>query len=277
MLAAPYPTQNPWGRRPNTPSAMPELPLRPPVIVIGMGHSGTTLVSEMLHKAQTPMYSGAMEAGYDDGIRYERPLCQQINTQILGLEKKPKLLVQLWKLPLHPISEENKQRLFEEVASENWGFKDPRTTITYPSWAQAFPDCKTIYVYRRHEEVMRSFFRNRTSLISSIRRMRRGLNSWIHFNRAMLLHIESDQKAGRRHCLVKYEELMSEQGLVSQIERVMDLELFDARNPNLRRNRVTKKSEALLYKMATTGHEKEVLALYRELDVRRLKPETVSP
>jgi len=247
--------------------------LRAPVIVIGMGHSGTTLVSEMLHKASTPMYSGDHEPGYDDGIRYERPLCQQINTQILGLPKKPKILEQLWKLPQHSISEENRQKLHAEVGRGAWGFKDPRTTITYEKWTQAFPDCTTIYVYRRHEEVLRSFFRNRTSRISSLRRMRWGMVAWVHYNRALLRHMDSDAKAGRRHVLVKYEELMEHPGLLGQIESAVGIELFDARNPKLRRNRVQNAGEIRLYRLAAIGFGSDIPALYRELDARRLQPQ----
>lgn len=247
--------------------------LRSPVIVIGMGHSGTTLVAEMLHKAGTAMYSGDLEANYDTGIRYERPLCQRINTQILGLSKKPKLLEQIWNLPLHPITMEQRELLYQEVGDGAWGFKDPRTTVTYPMWAGAFPDCVTLYVYRRHQEVLRSFFKDRRSLVSSLRRLRRGLHSWVHFNRMVLEHHARDKQQGRRSVLVKYEELMEHCALVTQIEQATGIALHDARNPCMRRNKVTRPSEAAFYRWATAGHSSEVITLTRELDAARLVPQ----
>lgn len=247
--------------------------MQSPVIVIGMGHSGTTLVSEMLHKADTPMYSGDMNADYDNGIRYERPLTKQINTQVFGLEKKPKILEQLWTLPLHPLTQEQLDSLQAEVGDGPWGFKDPRTAISYPVWAQAFPHCINLSVYRRHEEVMRSFYRDRKSRISALRRMRRGLIAWVHYNEKVLEYLESDRQAGRACVLVKYEELMEHACLLKQVETALNIRLFDARNLNLRRNRVKSAGEKLLYRLGSIGYESQIARLYQELDANRIKPD----
>lgn len=246
--------------------------MQSPVIVIGMGHSGTTLVAEMLHKADTSMFSGDMNADYDNGIRYERPLTKQINTQIFGLTKKPKIVEQLWKLPLHPLTEEQLASLKAEVGDSPWGFKDPRTAISYPVWAQAFPDCKNLSVYRGHEEVMRSFYRDRQSRISALRRMRRGLVAWVHYNERVLEHLENDRKAGRACVLVKYEEMMEHACLLKQVEEILGVRLFDARNLNLRRNRVKSAGEKLLYRLGSIGYESQITRLYKELDANRIKP-----
>ena len=92
-------------------------------------------------------------------------------------------------------------------------------------------------------------------------------------NQALLRHFAGDVKAGRRAVLVKYEELMDSPSLITQIEEASGVAFFDARNPKLRRNKVTKPAEAAFYRMVTAGHGKEVLALTRELDERRLKPQ----
>ena len=149
-----------------------------PVIVVGMARSGTTLISEMLHQAGTSMFAEGMNPEYDGGNKYERVSCQDINLEILGVKSVPAIST-IWEKPLRDISDSSLEALNAEVGSEPWGFKDPRTTITYAAWRKVFPKGPTIYTYRHHGEVMRHYFRTAKNPTSQVRRTRRALRAWI--------------------------------------------------------------------------------------------------
>jgi len=87
-----------------------------------------------------------------------------------------------------------------------------------------------------------------------------------------LEHLENDRKAGRACLLVKYEELMEHGCLLKQVEVILGVRLFDARNLDLRRNRVRTPGEKLLYRLGSIGYEARIARLYEELDANRIKP-----
>ena len=41
----------------------------------------------------------------------------------------------------------------------NWGWKDPRTTITFPIWLQVFPKAKILHILRNGVDVAISIYR----------------------------------------------------------------------------------------------------------------------
>lgn len=215
-----------------------------PVIVMGMHKSGTTLLAEMLHKGGTPMFAGNHSPDYEGGIKYERPLCQEINRFILGVSEMPYSLDPIWERKLRPLSAGDAARLMEETAGKPWGFKDPRTTITYPVWAETFPKGPRVYIYRSHEEVMQRYA-GKLPWLKKMKRMRRALLAWVHYNERVWLNLSSDKKAGRPCVVIRYEELMEQPALIPQIEKTLGLKLFDARNWDLRRNRAPTRSRTV--------------------------------
>lgn len=53
-------------------------------------------------------------------------------------------------------------RHWQEIKSGqpiNWGWKDPRTTITYPIWLQVFPNAKFLHIIRNGVDVAISIYR----------------------------------------------------------------------------------------------------------------------
>ena len=239
--------------------------MRAPVIVLGMHKSGTTLVAEMIHRGGTPMYEGESDPRYDEGIKYERLLCQELNRHILG--RRPADLESLKKFPLKPLSDDDLTRLAYEVKSENWGFKDPRTIWTYPEWRRVFPDCIVISVYRSHREVVRHFCKHKPW---HLLRMRRALLSWLEYNERMLQHLREDKAAKRRAVLVRYEDLMAQSELLSLLESKLGVSFFDARDPKMRRNKIEGR-DSLLFKLATIGLAPRVEKIYCELEAQSLK------
>lgn len=246
--------------------------MQSPVIVVGMARSGTTLISEMLHLAGTSMFAEGMDPRYDGGNKYERVSCQDINLEILGVESIPAIST-IWKRPLNDISEASLNALRKEVGTAPWGFKDPRTTITYPIWRKYFPEGSTIYTYRHHSEVMRHYFQAAKNANSALRRTRRAVRAWIFYNEQLLKNLESDKQADRRSALVQYEELMQSKELITRLQDAIGVALHDARNMSLRRNNKDMKAgawEGCVYRFATLGYEKRLFTLYQELKRQRI-------
>lgn len=239
--------------------------MQAPVIVLGMHKSGTTLVAEMVHRGGTPMYEGEVDPRYDEGIRYERLLCQELNRHILG--RRPDDLEPMSRLPLAPLSNEDLARLRDEVGTRKWGFKDPRTVWTYPEWRRVFPACINISVYRSHREVVRHFCRHKPW---HLLRMRRALLSWLEYNERMLLHFLEDLSVNRRAVLVRYEDLMAQNELLPLLQSRSGVPMSDARDPKMRRNKVEGR-DSFRFKIATFGLSSRVAALYRELEAQSLK------
>ncbi len=243
----------------------PTTTIRAPVIVLGMHKSGTTLVAEMIHRGGTPMYAGEIDPRYDEGIKYERLLCQELNRHVLG--RRPDDLESLKNWPLQPLSEHDLGRLSDEVGTQSWGFKDPRTIFTYPEWRRVFPDCINISVYRSHREVVRHFCKRKPW---HLLRMRRALLSWLEYNERMLEHLREDKAAARRAVLVRYEDLMAQSEFLSLLESSLGVSFFDARDPKMRRNKAQGR-DSLRFKIATFGLSPRVAVLYQELEAQSLK------
>lgn len=244
-----------------------------PVIVMGMMRSGTTLLAEMVHKGGTPMFPimENVDPSYDGGIKYERPLAHELNLLILGQPQKGEA-IDLAGRALHPLPPADLERLLAEVPDGPWGFKDPRTTLTYPVWSEAFPRGPRLYIYRGHEEVLR-YYNRRPGLshrVLRVLRVRRAAHSWVYFNEKLLENLRSDQSAGRPYALVRYEELMEDKALIERLEKAVGVPLFDARNWDLRRGKVAGSEQNLVYRLALSGYEKRIAKLYQELGELRL-------
>lgn len=251
--------------------------MQEPVIVMGMMRSGTTLIAEMIHKGGTPMFVGDLDPSYNGGIKYERPLTHEINLAILGLSKN-RHGIDMVGLPVRQEpSAEQLQRLADEVGDAPWGFKDPRTTLTYPAWCKVFPKGPRVYVYRNHEEVLRFYFNSREGAKKRIKRVRRAAVAWLYYNERVLENMRADQAARRPHALVRYEELMEEKSLIERIEEAAGVKLADARNWDLRRNKVSSGRERLIYRLATVGLAGRVTSAYNELGALRITAKNSTP
>jgi hypothetical protein len=156
-----------------------------PVIILGMHRSGTSLIAEVFHEIGIFM-------GNDLNSHYESKVIKDINDNILSaahgswdyplpIEKlimnrlsynnvvrdlknklnKKKFLVEFW----------GTRNLFLKKHKKiKWGWKDPRTTITFPFWLKIWPDAKVIFIYRNGVDVADSLFRRekkREGIISS--------------------------------------------------------------------------------------------------------------
>lgn len=146
-----------------------------PIILLGMHRSGTSLLARILSELGIYM-------GNDVNIHHESKYFLKANENILSICHTdwdyPRQVEYLYE---DNISFENTFHHFEkEINSLNfqkeyigrynrllkpqlnkdykWGWKEPRTTITFPIWSKIFPDAKFIYLYRNGIDVAASLY-----------------------------------------------------------------------------------------------------------------------
>lgn len=146
-------------------------------MVLGMHKSGTTLVAETLHRSGINMGAFPKNSGYDDGNQHERVTTRRINKSILGCgETDSEKVIRPFVGNLAPARRERMSRLVGDLSRRHadWGFKDPRTCLTYAAWEKVLPAHRLIIVYRPLAEVW-SHYRRTCPLVD---RLSGPLHSW---------------------------------------------------------------------------------------------------
>jgi hypothetical protein len=167
-------------------------PGRPPVVIIGMHRSGTSMLSQALEAAglflgwrQLPGHQEAQfflrlnmwvmlqtSAGWEtpESVRYllDRPQAREAVGEYLRFAlRSPRAVSYLG--PLRYGRHRSVERL-----EEPWGWKDPRTTFTLPLWLDIFPDARIVHVVRHGVDVAESLrVRQRAIERDSLDRFRR--------------------------------------------------------------------------------------------------------
>ncbi|MCB9422071.1 MAG: sulfotransferase [Ardenticatenaceae bacterium] len=228
-------------------------------VILGMHKSGTTLVSQMLHQSGINMGEFATDLSYDNGNTYERRATQALNREILhGLLIPP--LNYLLKRPFrsaydpagYPQNRDSvalvrhralRRRLIHREPSKmqalinqyentytDWGFKDPRTCLTYPAWQQQLPPHQVIVVYRHYDELLRRYQVSERNLPLLFR----VLHGWTLYNMAVLKIIKDTAVPA---ITLSYEKLMQEDEELRRLSAFVGRTLVDTRDHTLYRNR----------------------------------------
>jgi len=207
-------------------------------VVLGMGFSGTTLASELIHHAGVAMID-AEEDRYDDGGKYEHPRFQEINKRLLNLADDRVMQLRPCMCPDSPDAQ-----LAEEMASliklqmeqySAWGFKDPRTVVTYPLWCRVLPNHSLISIYRdpagnwpRHRwQGYRKRYTNGWRAFVHLRQ-------WCEYNEAILKY---GKKLGEDFLLLNYERLMAGDDENMRLQFFLDRNIKDRRRASMYRAR----------------------------------------
>jgi hypothetical protein len=207
-------------------------------VILGMHKSGTTLVSEILHKSGISMI--AEEDGnpdYETGTKYERVSTAQLNKDILGWQGAHSL--DMRKSKRLELSNEQIDRMLAIISqcgamNADWGFKDPRTCFTYDLWDTHLPQHKLVAVYRSANQVWQHYRSWRHPF-----RIRKVVQAWITYN-AKILDILKN--AYREYILLSYETLMSEQQELERLGHFVGRRVWDARRESAFRERSTTSS-----------------------------------
>jgi hypothetical protein len=217
-------------------------------VILGMHKSGTTLVSQILHQSGINMVDEAISenASYDQGDFYERQSARQVNEAIL----KPKSLslfdiVPLKTLEMSAAERSQMQAMIRDCAQKysDWGFKDPRTCLTYPLWASELPEHKIIAIYRSPDELwqrQKSLSRFRVPYLAW-----QYVKRWCESNKRMLDALKTTQK---EFLILDYRSLMDNPAEFERLQSFVGQPLKDCRNAKFDRHR---SKPSTLLKLAT--------------------------
>jgi hypothetical protein len=206
-------------------------------VVLGMHKSGTTLVSQILHESGIFMIEGPdRRRGYDAGQTYERQAVVDLNKAMLNWGNKTSLDVIPKELVAVTQFQKEEMRAIIQACDEqhaNWGFKDPRTCLTYESWLRELPPHRVVAIYRNYREVLQHY-QPSNSLRFPYFKVKIALKAWIHYN-VRLLEILHHTKSP--FMLLCYEDLMTKEPEFGRLRDFVGLPLKDPRSPHLYRNR----------------------------------------
>ncbi len=159
--------------------------ITPPIIIIGMHRSGTSLISGMLERLG--LFMGRHKDANSEavffqslnrwvlriaGATWDQPDSLDL---ILGSEQYRELV--LAHLRRHLLSGEIRRYLgwrkwmrYGKLAHLNfsWGWKDPRNTYTLPLWLEFFPNAKIIHVQRNGIDVAESLRKRHMQLLEQL-------------------------------------------------------------------------------------------------------------
>jgi len=207
-------------------------------VVLGMHKSGTTLVSQILHHSGINMDDHIDDqVSYDRGNKYERQAVLNLNIEILGARGYE--VLDLTPRSLETVPDRQRSRVEEIVADcasryEDWGFKDPRTCLTYPVWASALPAHKLIVIFRDPREIWPRFRPNRRRFYQGPRNARMMLSRWWEHNTRILDYVRN---ADTDALILRYRDLMTTQGEFDRLQAFVHRKLVDRREPTLYRSR----------------------------------------
>ena len=158
---------------------MPVPTARPPVVILGMHRSGTSMVSELLddlglfvgHELQDDHESTYFLDLNEHlfarvGAAWDRPLpvldflacddavrmtAEALAADLSGRRIRPFL---------------NKRTTLDKF-DQPWGWKDPRTVVTLPLWLRVFPGAKLVYIIRNGVDVAKSLMVRERQLLAT--------------------------------------------------------------------------------------------------------------
>lgn len=219
-------------------------------VVLGMHKSGTTLVSELLHHAGIDMVDAADHtAGYDDGNTWERESTKGVNHAILG--SAGAFSLETCGRPRR-CGDAERGRMREVIAAcsarhPDWGFKDPRTCLTYDLWAGELPPHRIIAVFRPLEEAWDHYWASSTGR-RRVTVFRHCLSQWCSYNAAILAALD---RTAQPFIVIDYARLMTEPAEFARLERFVGRPLIDRRDPRMHRSRATR---SVGYRLARVWH-----------------------
>ncbi len=234
------------------------------IVVLGMHKSGTTLVSEILHKSGINMVEQFdEEQGYYKGNKMERASTLDLNHEMLNSRGVSSLDIPVTPEALDPSPAQIKR--MEEIIDDCnirykfWGFKDPRTCITYNIWKKLLPPHRLIVVYRHPAKIL-AHYNKRSTFMDRISRYFRAMEKWKANNQLLLAHISQSEYP---QIIINYEDLMRGDNTFKHLSEFVGLKLHDARDCNISENTNTKNKLWKLFDKLTPGNAEDI---YQQLE-----------
>ena len=225
-------------------------------VVLGMHKSGTTLVSQLLHHAGIAMVEREdASTGYDAGNQWEREETKSVNHALLGSAGRYSLQTRRdGPLAMTPALRSRMRSIVDDCCARHgdWGFKDPRTCLTYDAWADVLPAHRITVVWRRPEEAWAHYWASTTGR-RRLTVFRDFLPCWCDYNAAILDALKTTTMPW---LVVPYTRLMESDAEFRRLETFVGRGLADRRQPGLRRSRPARGG---VYRWARAWHTRSTL------------------
>jgi len=235
-------------------------------ILLGMHKSGTTLLSQILHESGIHMGRLDETKGYDDGNKFEFPETHDLNIEVLGTEYNEHSLNVTRCATSAPPAILDKMRKFAAETSvefRDWGFKDPRTCLTYSIWKEVIPDHRLVGIFRHPAELWSHYRRQKGSALNFFPMLWKSTTAWYIYNRELLNVVKT---RGKDYFLAEYNDFMTTPGALTKLSTYVGRPLNDSRNPSLYRSK--KNDDRLFLAMLAVQKNlfsRDLLGLYAEL------------
>jgi hypothetical protein len=207
-------------------------------VVLGMHKSGTTLVSQILHHSGISMGEIDTRRGYDDSNQYEDQESLHLNMELIRAPDYEVLYIPPPPELVPTVQQRERMRRFiadRSVRHADWGFKDPRTTLVYPLWAEELPEHRLIAVWRAPEEIWPRFAAPGPRLwYQEPKRAWNFVLRWCEHNRLLVKHL---RETPRDYLLLNYGDFMSGDGEFRRLESFIGKPLVDQRRKELYRGK----------------------------------------
>ena len=161
----------------------------PPVLcLVGMGRSGTSLVSSLLQSGGLHIGERLMEAGTANAKGHFEDLdFFEFHVKVLKSQRLPSTGFTLERDLRVP--EQHVPRARELIAERRrrlvpWGWKEPRTTLFIDFWRQLLPEANFLMLYRCPWDVVDSLYRRGDKAFRSDPSF--AVRVWMHYNRLLL-------------------------------------------------------------------------------------------
>jgi hypothetical protein len=209
-------------------------------VILGLHKCGTTLTARLLHESGVDMGPETLGDSYDAGDLFERPETKAINKRLLGVDHDKWLQT----YPRDPllIDAETRQQAQSLITrmiqiGSNWGFKDPRTVLTYEFWTNLLPPHRIIAIYREPTSLWlrtrrpfgRKWHQNPLRAYQLLAR-------WLEHNVRLLDIVQSRPNDS---LLLSYDRLMDTGTELERLRRFVGGRLTDRRDTGLRRGRTS--------------------------------------
>ena len=205
------------------------------VVVLGMHKSGTTLIAETLHRSGIAMIGSEVTGGYDDGNKMERGETQAINLDLLGQHGKESLRMirPLASGAANPAQRSQAKTLIDALGASPWGFKDPRTLLTFNFWQDVLETPALIGIFRDPTEVFGHYVKRagRRWISRDPTYLPDALRAWCIYSQLLL-----DAKRSHPHLLLlDYADFMTTDTGMQRLSAHLRRDLIDCRKPAMRR------------------------------------------
>lgn len=206
-------------------------------IILGMHKSGTTMLSEILHKSGINMGDFDLSIDYYNGQKYEREDTSHAIWDILDCREKHSLDT------LPPFNEQIIRRHLPELVQlikkydnkyDKWGFKEPRSVFVYPYLKDQINDHKLICVYRDPFDVVLHYLQ---FFKYDLKRVLKSLKAWKAHNEEMVTIIESSKQ---ELILFNYRSFVKEIDSIDKLSDFVGVDLIDVRKPKKKKKKFEK-------------------------------------